>query len=111
MGAPVKLLRDPPEAFRLAMTGLHQDIDLICGAAGTSRAQHVVDFVSKSDFGHLANYLDALLSNEAVSSADLKGLINRHDTCVSLRKATDARQFREALRDELRTRSSEAQRK
>ena len=111
MGALAKLLREPPEAFRLAMTGLHQDIDVICAAEGTTRAQHVSDFVSTSDFGSLANYLDTLLSNEAVSSADLKGLINRHDTCLSFRKAGDARLFLESLRDELRTRSSEARRK
>jgi len=107
MTAVAKLLRDPPEAFRLAMTGLHQDIDIICHKDGVTRAQHVADFVSKSDFAKLASYLDALLIDECVTNADLKGLINRHDTCVSFRRAREAREFLTSLRDELQQQAAQ----
>ena len=55
MTAVAKLLREPPEAFRLAMTGLHQDIDIICHKEGVTRAQHVADFVSNPTGSMLAN--------------------------------------------------------
>jgi hypothetical protein len=104
MASFAKLLREPPEAFLTAMSGLHQDVDLISRAEGESWAQHVISFVRKTQFGALAAYLDSILEDERISNADLKGLINRYNTGMSFRKAGDARQFLEALRDELRVR-------
>ncbi|PZO53408.1 MAG: hypothetical protein DCF16_07175 [Alphaproteobacteria bacterium] len=102
MAAAARLLRDPPDAFRLAMSGLHQDIDIVCAKEGSTRAEHVIEFVPYTDYSTLTDYLDALLASDQVSSSDLKGLINRYDTCVSFARASDAKEFLQSVRDALR---------
>jgi len=104
MPSAASLLRDPPEAFRLAMQGLHQDIDVICEAEGITRAQHMIDFVGTKGYPELQRYLNAILSDDRISNADLKGLLNRHDTDVHVRKSSDVRALFVSLSDELKAR-------
>lgn len=102
MAGAAKLLREPPESFRQAMSGLHQDIDFVCAKEGITRAEHVIGFVPYADYEALADYLDALFASDQISSSDLKGLINRYDTCVSFARASAAKEFLQSVRDALR---------
>jgi hypothetical protein len=99
MTAVAKLLREPPDAFRLAMGGLHQDVDIV--RENRTRAQYCAGFVHPKDRAALSAYLSALLSDERVLSADLKGLINRYDTDFKFRRSSDAREFLVEMRDVL----------
>jgi hypothetical protein len=103
MASHERLLREPPDAFRLAMGGLHQDMDIFCIKDGLTPGRYVAGFVHPKDHAALGEYLGALLTNERISNADIKGLINRHDTDFKFRKAGDAREFIIALRDALAT--------
>lgn len=104
MASLAALLRQPPRSFELAMSGLHQDIDVVSRAEGMSWAHHMVDFVQPQDYRALLGYLEAILTEERISNADLKGLMNRQQTAWAFRKSTDVRALFESVVEELRGR-------
>jgi hypothetical protein len=99
-----RLLREPPEAFRVAVGGLHQDSHHGFDA-GATLAELVATSTYRVDQRVLFAYVDSLLTEPMIDDTDLRALLNRHCTAWGVR-TKDARpifeEVRAALRSELK---------
>ena len=91
-----RLLRDPPKSFAEAMDAMHQGLDRVA-AAGLSIGEHVVQFISPAEASVLAVYLGDLLGEPSIDNADLRGLVQRHQSNWGVPTST-VREFLEELR-------------
>lgn len=100
MNPTQRLLREPPEAFRRALAGLHQDINYVLEAGAT-----MAELIAKSAYGvdqkALLKYVDQLLSDRMIDPTDLRALFNRHCSAWGI-QTSGARALFEDVRDVLR---------